>query len=84
MRNSCDVIGAYDFMLSKNGCATRHKLSRRTQIKPVAVPNNAVPNRGLISSQFDISHIAVPCGISSNNAQHSPADRSFLWLSHSK
>ena len=28
--------------------------SRRTQIKPVAVPNNAVPNRGLISNRFDI------------------------------
>ena len=25
-------------------------ISRRTQLKPVAVPNNAVPNRGLISN----------------------------------
>ena len=55
--------------------------SRRTQLKPGAVPNNAVPNRGLISNQFDILNMAVPCGISSNNAQQSPADRSFSWLS---
>ena len=59
-------------------------ISRRTQITPVAVPNNAVPNRGLISNRFDILNMAVPCGISSNNAQQSPADRSFSWLSHSK
>ena len=58
--------------------------SRRTQLKPVAVPNNAVPNRGLISNWFDIRNTAVPCGISSNNAQQSPADRSFSWLSHLK
>ena len=25
-------------------------INRRTQLKPVAVPNNAVPNRGLISN----------------------------------
>ena len=57
-------------------------ISRRTQIKPVAVPNKAVPNRGLISNQFDILNMAVPCGISLNNAQQSPADCSFSWLSH--
>ena len=56
-------------------------ISRRTQVKPVAVPNNAVPNRGLISNQFDILNTAVPCGISLNNAQQSPADSSS-WLSH--
>ena len=55
--------------------------SRRTQLKPVAVPNNAVPNRGLISNRFDILDMAVPCGLSSNNAQQSPAHRSFSWLS---
>ena len=59
-------------------------ISRRTQVKSVAVPNNAVPNRGLISNRFDILNMAVPCGISSNNAQQSPADRNFSWLSHSK
>ena len=56
--------------------------SRRTQVKPVAVPNNAVPNRGLMSNQFDILNMAVPCGISPNNAKQSPADSSFSWLSH--
>ena len=59
-------------------------ISRRTHIKPVAVPNNAVPNRGLISNPFDILNMAVPCGINSNNAQQSPANSSFSWLSHSK
>ena len=58
-------------------------ISRRTQLKPVAVPNNAVPNRGLISNRFDILNMAVPCSISSNNAQQSSADSSFSWLSHS-
>ena len=57
-------------------------ISRSTQIKPVALPNNAVPNRGLISNRFDISNMAVPYG--SNNARQSPADRSFSWLSHLK
>ena len=52
--------------------------SRRTQIKPVAVPNNAVPNRGLISNRFDILNMAVPCGISSNNAQQSPCRQEFF------
>ena len=28
--------------------------------------------------------MAVPCGLSSNNAQQSPADRSFSWLSRLK
>ena len=59
-------------------------ISRRTQVKPVAVPNNAVPNRGLISNRFDILNMAVPCGISSNSAQQSPAHRNFSWLSHLK
>ena len=34
------------------GCLS--KTAVRTQLKPVAVANNAVPNRGLISNRFDI------------------------------
>ena len=56
-------------------------MSRRTEKKPVAVPNGAVPNKYQINLTFQM-WLAVPCG--SNNAQQSPTDRSFSCLSHSK
>jgi hypothetical protein len=39
-----------------------------TQLRPVAVPNNAAPNRGLISNRFDFRNKAASLDAAANSA----------------
>jgi hypothetical protein len=57
---SCDLKMLCDWLHRKTWTVLRHEAqSTRTQLRPVAVPNNAAPDRGLTSKWLDFRNSAV-------------------------